>query len=146
MDLKERINKPVNMNVLLLFDVVMCYVIMAIIVFGVTNYNGESVVVEIFASIAEAFFAKIPLVIAMIMAVMTAIARIIYSSENKKRLLAYRIIMGICYSFTLTSSLLFSILFLFSLGAFLPALILELFIILVCILGIRNTYSKRILE
>lgn len=89
----------------------------------------------------------IPGIISAVIAVFAVTARLIYSDTNKKRLLAYRIVSGFGYFFMLAFCLMYStIFFLIDIATAIPAAVFDILVIAVFIMGIRNTYSEKILK
>lgn len=109
----------------------------------------ESIVYGI-GKIGEVFFWGLMImcsvIISLIIIILSIISRAVYSAEKPKRLLAYRIIMGVCYFFMLASCLLFSVLFFFNLITAVLAAIFDILVIAAFIIGIGNTYSEKILK
>ena len=68
-------------------------------------------------------------------------SKIIYSAVNSKRLLAYRIVSGIGYFFMLAGCLLYSSLYFYT-G--IAAVVFDLLVIAVFVIGVKNTYSEKI--
>lgn len=120
----------------------------------IEDMEGYGLIVESFAYglgvIGEVFFwvfmIMSSVIISLIIIMLSIISRAVYSAENPKRLLAYRIIAGVCYFFMLASCLLFSVLFFFNPIASVLAAVFDLLVIAVFIIGIRNTYSEKILK
>lgn len=120
----------------------------------IEDVEGYGLIVESFAYglgiVGEVFFwvfmIMSSVIISLIIIMLSIISRAVYSAENHKRLLAYRIIVGVCYFFMLASFLLFSVLFFFNPITFVLAAVFEILVIAVFIIGIRNTYSEKILK
>lgn len=120
----------------------------------IEDVEGYGLIVESFAYglgvIGEVFFwvfmIMSSVIISLIIIMLSIISRAVYSAENHKRLLAYRIIAGVCYFFMLASFLLFSVLFFYNPIASVLAAVFDLLVIAVFIIGIRNTYSEKILK
>ena len=89
----------------------------------------------------------VPGIISAVIAVFAVTARLIYSDTNKNRLLAYRIVSGFGYFFMLAFCLMYSTVFLLiDVATAIPAAIFDILVIAVFIIGIRNTYSEKILK
>ncbi len=89
----------------------------------------------------------IPGIISAVIAVFAVTARLIYSDTNKNRLLAYRIVSGIGYFFMLAFCLMYSTFFLLiDIATAIPAAVFDILVIAVFIIGVKNTYSEKILK
>lgn len=86
------------------------------------------------------FIVCLPIIISVIIAIFAVISRVVYSAENRKRIIAYRIISGLNYFFIFVSALLYTLIFF----DYAVTIILALLIALALIINIRNTYSKKI--
>lgn len=151
MKLKEWIKKPVNINLaVLIADAAALFAVTVKIYFDVNNYMDSAdmaveIILSIFLSIGAAVFMFYVIVPSAVIIILAVIARAVYSPENSKRLLAYRIITGICFFIELPASLAGAVILADS-WYVIAAVIFGIASAAAFIIGIINTYSDRILK
>ncbi len=144
----NKFKKPVNFNFFSLLIAALSLVVLAVsaIISLKNNSLPDILIFDFFNDLTAGFYIHCPLIIASLIFVFALSARLIYS-KTSKRLMAYRIIMGIGYAVTLTLSIIYSSLFWYEKDiSFIMTVIFDIYVIGVSIVGIINTYSKRILK
>jgi len=144
----NKFKKPINFNFFSLLIAALPLVVLAVFAsISLKNNSLQDILIfDFFNDLAVGFYVHYPLIIAFLILVFALSARLVYS-KTSKRLMAYRIIMGIGYAVTLTLSIIYSSLFWYGKGiSFVIAVIFDIYVIGVSIAGIINTYSKRILK
>jgi len=143
----NKLKKPVNFNFFSLLIAALPLVVLAVFaIISLTSSSRDILVLDFFNDLAVGFYVRYPLIIAFLIFVFALSARLVYS-KTSKRLMAYRIIMGIGYAVTLTLSIIYSSLFWYRKDiSFIIAIIFDIYVTGVSITGIINTYSKRILK
>lgn len=103
---------------------------------------GKGVIVFLYI-----FLVVIPLIISVVIVISAVILRSVYSAENRSRIIAYRVIAAFHYLFVILSISGYTYLFLGSreIAIIIPTVIVDIFMAAVIAVGIRNTYSNRIL-
>ena len=141
--------KIVNQNMLsmlLVGIIILAFAVFEYISNYLSNKSLEELGIEYCIACSEQFihvYAKIPAIISLIIISMFVLLKIIYKAESPKRLLVYRIMTGIFYSFMILLCFWYSCEIRI---AFIPKIIFYLLLISAVVIGFRNTYSKRILN
>ncbi|MEE0185139.1 MAG: hypothetical protein U0I40_01675 [Oscillospiraceae bacterium] len=151
MNLREWIKKPVNTNLTTLLADSAALLAVAMKIYFDYNYYMDSadtaaeIIFGLFIGIGTSFVIFGIIFFAAVIIILAVIARVVYSSENSKRLLAYRIITGICFFIELPVSLMGAVI-LADTWYVIAAVIFGIASVSAFIIGIRNTYSDRILK
>ncbi len=157
MNIKEKLKSTVNKNMMLELIIASIFLIIAAIFSILCLYEKNhipygvvaDIINAIFDGIAWGFFVIIPAFIGLVIIIFSIISRLVFSLENKKRLMAYRIITGFLLFLMLIICLQYSWIFIndFS-GIFftVTAIIFDILVITVSVIVIKNTYSSRILN
>ncbi len=170
--IKSFMKRPVNFNLVCTIGFTILPIIIAVFSFvthmslknSMNNYSDMigrddvaggylavgGIFVSILGSLADAvilaFGLIIPLIFSLLVIGFAVIAKLIYSSEKRKRIIAYRIIMGIDYFLTIVFFTGYSLLLFYDSLTGIIASIIDVFVLLGIVLCIRNTYTKRIFE
>ena len=148
MNLREWIKKPVNTNLTTLLADSAALLAVAMKIYFDYNYYMDSadtaaeIIFGLFIGIGTSFVIFGIIFFAAVIIILAVIARVVYSSENSKRLLAYRII---CFFIELPVSLMGAVI-LADTWYVIAAVIFGIASVSAFIIGIRNTYSDRILK
>lgn len=151
MKIKEWIKRPVNINFISVLIVAFILFIFAAVCYlqgYLSDKELESLGIEICSACNKYYiykYVKIPIFNSLVIIFMSVLLRIIYFAKSQKRLLVYRIMTGICYIFMFVSCLFCSSI-LYIVITLIPIIIFDLLVISVTVMGIRNTYSDRILK
>ena len=151
MNLREWIKKPVNTNLTTLLADSAALLAVAMKIYFDYNYYMDSadtaaeIIFGLFIGIGTSFVIFGIIFFAAVIIILAVIARVVYSSENSKRLLAYRIITGIWLFIELSVSLMGAVI-LADTWYVIAAVIFGIASVSAFIIGIRNTYSDRILK
>lgn len=157
MAIKEKLKKTVNKNMLSEFIIASIFFIIAIF-FSIIMLYEESqsphypildLFDDFFGSIAWGLFVITPVFIGLIILIFSIISRLTFSSESKKRLIAYRIITGFLIFLMLIMCLSYSCIFINDWSdAFLAvtSIIIDLLVVTASVMVIKNTYSSKILN
>lgn len=144
--IKNRIKQPVNIN--LIFALVMA-VFMTI--FAVVNHFRNIAQNRIYGNaVCHAcnmrhihIWIKMPLYFASAVLILSIVSRIIYSPKSSKRIMFYKVVSGVLYLYIVFSCFIY---FGYMVDAvtLIPTVILYFLTAVMVMIGIRNTYSKRI--
>lgn len=154
MKIKEVIKRPVNQNIILMMIIVflcLCFT------FRYTHYisyiieqssRADFLILKLINFLFGSFIGIYEYIASVLIFIFSVLARIIYS-DNKNKIIVYRILMSI--SFVITGfALLIPIVILSAGGRNLEILIFRqafyIAFLATAIIGLRNTYSKRILK